>query len=317
MAVAAPVRIELPVPFPLKTVNAWLFPGRAPALVDCGVNDAGHFGTLLGEVRRHGVDPARLTLYLTHGHVDHAGNAHRLRALGVPLVCPREESPFVETFRRDEDERNDAYAEAMLAHGVPEEDVRRVRSGSDAVDDLLADCPISRGLGDGERLPFGDDEVTAVRTPGHTPGSTCYLTDDNVLLSGDTLLERITSNAVELKDDDRGMFHRYVETLEGLRRFVGAACRPGHRAPFTLTDAVLDHHLHNHDVRRRRIHDFLSEPRTAHQVFRHFFPGLDRDAGLFMGMAEVVGHLHAMEIDGLVRRVGGGAADGVRRFVQA
>lgn len=312
MALSEPVRIELPVPFPLRTVNAWLWPGRDPVLVDCGVDDAQHLEALVQAVRRAGVDPARLTLYLTHGHVDHAGNARRLQdAFGVPLVCPREESPFVETFRRDEDRRNDAFAAAMLAHGVPEEDVHRVRAQSDEVDALLRDCPISRDLRDGERLPFGDGEVTAVRTPGHTPGSTCYLTDDNVLLSGDTLLERITSNAVELRDDDRGAFWQYVRTLESLRRFVGVECKPGHRVPFVLTDAVLDHHLHNHEARRRRILAFLSEPRTAHQVFRHLFPGLDHDAGLFMGMAEVVGHLHALEIDGLARRVG----DGVRRFV--
>lgn len=310
-----PVRVELPVPFPLKTVNAWLFPGRDPALVDCGVDDARHLDALVAEVRRHGVDPGRLTLYLTHGHVDHAGNARRLRdRFGVPLVCPREEAPYVETFRRDEEARNDAYAEAMLAHGVPEPDVRRVRDRSDDVDALLSDCPIARDLPDGTRLPFGDDEVVAVRTPGHTPGSTCYLTDDNVLLSGDTLLERITSNAVELRDDDRGAFHRYVETLESLRRFVGVECLPGHRAPFVLTDAVLDHHLGAHAARRRRILDLLASPRTAHEVVRQLFPGLDRDAGLFMGMAEVVGHLHALELDGLARRAD---ADGVRRFVRA
>ncbi len=310
------MRIELPVPFPLKTVNAWLFAGAEPALVDCGVNDPVHFQDLVDAVRTAGVDPAELTLYLTHGHVDHAGNAHRLHdGFGVPLVCPREEAPFVETFRRDEAPRNDAYADAMRAHGVPAADVERARASSDDVDALLEDCPIERDLGDGARPAFGDEEVTVVRTPGHTPGSTCYLTDDNVLLSGDTLLERITSNAVELADADRGAFHQYVETLEGLRRFVGVECLPGHRAPFVLTDAVLDHHLDAHAARRDRILTLLDHPRSGHAVFRRLFPGLDGDGALFMGMAEVVGHLHALELDGRVRMEAG--PDGVRRYVRA
>lgn len=310
------MRIELPVPFPLKTVNAWLFPGDAPALLDCGIGDPRHYQSLLDSVRAAGVDLSRLTLYLTHGHVDHAGNAHRLRRdHGVPLVCPREEAPFVETFRRDEATRNDAFAHALLAHGAPAEDVARIRADSDAIDDYLEDCPIEQGLSDQARVVFGNDEVTAVRTPGHTPGSTCYLTDDNVLLSGDTLLERITSNAVELKDDDHGAYHQYVETLDSLRRFVGVECLPGHRAPFRLTDAVLDYHMHAHESRRERILGFLDAPRTAFQVFKHIFPGLNMDAGLFMGMAEVVGHLHAMELDGLVRWDATGDG-GLRRFAQ-
>lgn len=40
---------------------------------------------------------------------------------------------------------------------------------------------------DGEQIVFGNEVVRALHTPGHTPGSTCYLWHDR-LLSGDTLL---------------------------------------------------------------------------------------------------------------------------------
>ncbi|MBI2906343.1 MAG: MBL fold metallo-hydrolase [Chloroflexi bacterium] len=46
-----------------------------------------------------------------------------------------------------------------------------------AVDTLLAD---------GQVLPLGDLQIKVVHTPGHTPGSLCYLVD-GVLVSGDTL----------------------------------------------------------------------------------------------------------------------------------
>jgi glyoxylase-like metal-dependent hydrolase (beta-lactamase superfamily II) len=42
-------------------------------------------------------------------------------------------------------------------------------------------------LGDGEALGFGSAQLEAVRTPGHTPESTCYLLDGRALLTGDTL----------------------------------------------------------------------------------------------------------------------------------
>jgi len=44
-----------------------------------------------------------------------------------------------------------------------------------------------RLLDDGELIVFGDQVLRAIGTPGHTPGSTCYLWRDR-LLTGDTLL---------------------------------------------------------------------------------------------------------------------------------
>ncbi len=50
--------------------------------------------------------------------------------------------------------------------------------GADGFDHLLQD---------GELIVFGDEVMRAIGTPGHTPGSTCYLWHDR-LLTGDTLL---------------------------------------------------------------------------------------------------------------------------------
>jgi glyoxylase-like metal-dependent hydrolase (beta-lactamase superfamily II) len=44
-----------------------------------------------------------------------------------------------------------------------------------------------RLIDEGELIVFGDEVVRALATPGHTPGSTCYLWRDR-LLTGDTLL---------------------------------------------------------------------------------------------------------------------------------
>jgi len=44
-----------------------------------------------------------------------------------------------------------------------------------------------RLIDEGEQIAFGDEVLRAIATPGHTPGSTCYLWGDR-LLTGDTLL---------------------------------------------------------------------------------------------------------------------------------
>ncbi|MGH7299784.1 MAG: MBL fold metallo-hydrolase [Candidatus Rokuibacteriota bacterium] len=45
-------------------------------------------------------------------------------------------------------------------------------------------------LKDGDEVPFGNTSLRVVATPGHTPGSVCYLVANRYLLSGDTLLTR-------------------------------------------------------------------------------------------------------------------------------
>ena len=42
-------------------------------------------------------------------------------------------------------------------------------------------------IDDGHRISFGTSTLTAIRTPGHTLESTCYLLDGEALFTGDTL----------------------------------------------------------------------------------------------------------------------------------
>ncbi|HWZ86183.1 MAG TPA: MBL fold metallo-hydrolase [Thermoanaerobaculia bacterium] len=55
-----------------------------------------------------------------------------------------------------------------------------------------APLPPDAPLEDGESIRFGAYVVRTIHTPGHTPGSTCFLLegDDPILFSGDTLFRR-------------------------------------------------------------------------------------------------------------------------------
>ncbi len=41
-------------------------------------------------------------------------------------------------------------------------------------------------LRDGQKIEFGQHQITVIHTPGHTPGGCCFLVED-ILFSGDTL----------------------------------------------------------------------------------------------------------------------------------
>jgi glyoxylase-like metal-dependent hydrolase (beta-lactamase superfamily II) len=291
-----PVRVQVPLPFALRTANVYLFPGGSPAMVDCGIGTPECREAVLQAVQRAGL--ASPTIHLTHGHVDHAGNAAFLgRAVGARLAAPPEEAGFVEDFHTQAPRRNEAFAEAMRAHGVPASLATAAKVRGETIDHWHEDCPIHVPLRHGQRVPLGRMEAEVVLTPGHTPGSACYLTPEHELLTGDTLLPRITSNAIELLDADKGRFALYLRTLEGLRRFVGVHALPGHGEPFALTDEVLDTHLGKHDERTARVLAALDQPRTAYELLPRVFPRLAEDQ-LFLGMCEVVGHLHRLELEG-------------------
>jgi hydroxyacylglutathione hydrolase len=42
---------------------------------------------------------------------------------------------------------------------------------------------------EGDKLTLGEVTLQVLHTPGHTPGSVCYLIDDHTLVSGDTLFQ--------------------------------------------------------------------------------------------------------------------------------
>ena len=101
------------------------------------------------------------TVLLTHHHFDHIAAADAiLRATGAQLAL--------------------AEADAMTLS-----DPSRTMWAFARVE---GPCPLKadRVLHDGDMLTVGEMTVQVLCTPGHTPGSCCYLVDD-VMFSGDTL----------------------------------------------------------------------------------------------------------------------------------
>lgn len=307
-------RIEIPLPFPLRSANAWLFSGSQTTLVDCGIGTSEAYAALREGLGNAGADANGLRLVITHGHVDHAGNAARLRReFGAMLWAPKAETHFVETFRRDAAKRLDAYSRALAWHGTPDDVVAEMRIEGAAVDEFLEDCPIQHDVASRERVVLGDTEATIFHAAGHTPGSVVIATQENQLLSGDTLLEHITSNAIELLDSDKGRYAQYLRTIRSLRPFVGYDVLPGHHDPFRLTDELLDNHLVKHERRGKRILERLDRPKTAWQLMAEVLPHLAKEQ-TFLGMCEVVGHLHLLELEG---RATMSEQEGQRRFVRS
>jgi glyoxylase-like metal-dependent hydrolase (beta-lactamase superfamily II) len=98
----------------------------------------------------------------THGHADHIlGNEALKEALAVPVCLHRADMDF------------------FCSPAIKERIEKELGLACEAV----ADIPLE----DGQTLTLGNLEIKVIHTPGHTPGSCCFLTEGN-LFTGDTLV---------------------------------------------------------------------------------------------------------------------------------
>ena len=138
-------------------------------LVDTGLdNDARN---LTVELAKLGLDGKSLRgIFLTHVHIDHCGGAEQLRRMSGATVYAG---------------LGDAQ---ILRAGAPRE---AFLSNFKMPDLLLHPTTVDVELKGGERIPFGNVSVQVLDTPGHTPGSACYLMDRaglRILFAGDVIL---------------------------------------------------------------------------------------------------------------------------------
>jgi glyoxylase-like metal-dependent hydrolase (beta-lactamase superfamily II) len=105
----------------------------------------------------------------THGHIDHIGGvADIVEKTGVPFLMHEEDLYLIEGFDHDP-----FRAFLMDARTPPAPD---------------------RFLQDRENITVGNLEFQILHTPGHTPGSVCFLTG-KTLFSGDTLFSNSIGRA--------------------------------------------------------------------------------------------------------------------------
>lgn len=306
-------RLEMPVPFAMRSVNAWLDVADR-TLVDCGPRTDGGWAALVSGLAAHGLAPKDVRrVVLTHGHVDHYGNLARLQDANPELQAfvHRTERAWIEDYGATRAERFLAYEDALVRCGLSEPELDVLAAGYHVLSEMgepariHGDVPATLEL-DGARW-------TTIPVPGHSPGSLAFFEPGSgTLLSGDTLLEKVTTNAVCLAADEEDALFQYRNSLKRLAATKARRVLPGHRAPFgdateSLNDsvrrraegtsgaaAVAARHEANIAARGDRVQGLLSEePRTVRALVAMLFRDVEVD--LFLGCSELLGHLRELE----------------------
>lgn len=174
------------------------------AMVDSGLESA--HATVLAGMSELGLDVSRLKMILlTHAHGDHSMGAERLRA-----------ETDAKVFIGSEDA-------AALRRGGPWE---AIFSKFDFDRDAIHSSTVDGELTDGQVLELGEARFTVISTPGHTPGSCCFLVElagRRFLFTGDTIMAFSSdggSYSTKLAPRYGGDVRRYCKSLEKLRRLA-------------------------------------------------------------------------------------------------
>lgn len=285
-------RIELPTPFPVGPVNAYLLLGRPLTLVDAGPKteaarqalDTGiqQAGYRLEDIRR---------VVLTHGHSDHFGNALWVAGrCGAPILAHPADRPkfagerWVVGHLRTH----------LLAAGLPESFLAAFTERMRAMRHLFDLIPQYQALNDGDGLDLDGSRLRVLHCPGHSLGHICLYHEDGVLVAGDLLLAEISPNPI-VEFDERGeRIPTLPQYLHSLRRVLLLNCEvahPGHGGPIANPNARIRELIKHHEQRKEAIYAKLDRRgKTLLQLAQELYRGLD-EVNLMLALSEVIGHL--------------------------
>lgn len=303
--------IELPTPWPIGPINAYLLHGSPLTLVDTGPRTAEAFAALEAGLASAGVAATDIELIvLTHQHPDHVGNAGEIaRRSGASVAAF---GPLVGDFA-DLDaslERQRSYMSTLMArHGMRGPELETLARRQRTEIEFTAPVDIDMGLSDGDLLDAGNRTFRVLHRPGHSPSDLVFLDEvDGVLITGDHLLPSISSNPlvslppgagdVEEAAREETRSRPLIDYLESLRRTweLDVRCAlPGHGHVFTDTRGLIEERTRHHEKRAAEILAHLGDgPATARRLVDALWRSLPEDM-LFLAVSEVLAHLDVLE----------------------
>lgn len=252
------------------SVNAYLIrAGENVVLVDTGWDIPSSVSSLEAQLAEVGL---RFTdvkqVILTHCHSDHLGMMRRFKESFKATVCiHRNESDLIKfryTPQNDYWDRTDRF---LFSRGMPESALSAMRN---VIPDLGTLPEPDIWLEGGEEIKVGDYTLRVINTPGHTPGHLAlYEPNHKFLISGDTLLPTIATNAathIQIMDNP---LQQYLDSLNRLKEMDIAQILPGHEYIFSnyrqRIEELFEHHLQKEAAVRKAISG-SEEALTAYEV---------------------------------------------------
>lgn len=309
-------RIPVPVPF-LEAggpANVYVLEnaGDTLTLFDCGIATDAAKEALNKGLADRGLDRSKIRdIVVSHGHVDHYGNAQDLaeetgaavhvHPLDLEKVC-------------GEGRWNKQLEKALpyfLRLGVPRATLDQMMEISGRIKSYARQVDPARvkPLADGQRFDFKHFSVDVMHLPGHTPGLVClHDAEHKLLFADDHVLARVSPNPLLDLTVGSGAnkFKSLVAYLKSAQRVAAMdldCVLPGHGEGFKNHRPLLEGLFSFYARRQERLIKRLTDaPATVFELVTVVFPRADAPR-LYLMLSEVLGNLEVLEDAGKLRRI--------------
>jgi glyoxylase-like metal-dependent hydrolase (beta-lactamase superfamily II) len=305
--------LRMPLPFALDHINLWLLEEESGfTQIDCGYADDAtralwmrHFESTLRRGRiRH--------IVATHCHPDHLGNAKWLSdRFGVAVAMT--EAEYLAAHAIIDQRATHAVADTCALfrqHGMSEEHLAALAARGNHYRRGVPEAPqrFERLIG-GDRFDAGGANWHVIAGYGHSPEhAALHAADARVLISGDMLLPKITTNvAVWPVEPDGDPLARFLGSLAAFESLpAGTLVLPSHGLPFRgiapRVAQLRGHHAARLDELAEAVGSAQS-PQTAADVIPVLFRRPLDIQQRFFAMGEAIAHLNHLWRAGRLERV--------------
>lgn len=299
------VPIGLPTPYPIGPVTIYLLAGKPLTLVDTGPATAAAWGGLRQALAARSLRPEDVTrVLITHGHHDHFGLAHRLSRLGAELLAHPHDRRNLAL------DRNYPMLWRQLGQaGLSVFERLPLIAGLRLLDRTARPVADVTWLADGQELHHEHGRIRVHHLPGHTPGHVGFeLGSEGVIVTGDTILDGLTPNAVVDTDPENPgrpfpSLAAYGATLTRLEAMRSKLLLPAHGPCISDVPGQVSALREKQARRAAEVRAALSEgPSSVAALIARLFPGVTV-LGTFLAFSEVLGNLLELERQGLVLRI--------------
>ncbi|HEY7070724.1 MAG TPA: MBL fold metallo-hydrolase, partial [Acidimicrobiales bacterium] len=192
---------------------------------------------------------------VTHIHPDHYGLAGRIReASGAWISLHPADARLIQDRYIEPTDLLERMGQMLRRMGAPEEEIATLQSVAmpvrSFVDPVLPDILLE----DGERPDVPGWDLSAIWTPGHTPGHLCFWEPRNeLLLTGDHVLPRITPNVSYNPQASDNPLGDFLAALDRLDEYEPDEVLPAHEHRFDDLHGRIDQLRRHHAERFREV----------------------------------------------------------------
>ncbi|MCZ8519137.1 MULTISPECIES: MBL fold metallo-hydrolase [Paenibacillus] len=290
------LQVKVPLPFPLRWVNAYLVPGASGwTLIDPGLRTQAaetlwetvlaERGIAWGEIER---------IVLTHHHPDHYGLAGWFQErTGAPVFLSETGLAQARLLWGVDQPMTGMLMALFRRHGLPEELEEPMREHMDGFVPSVSPQPEVTVIRAGEPFRLGDELYETMETPGHAAGHLVfYRRESGTMFCGDHVLPQISPNVSYLPGGiDENPLASYLASLEQISRYEVRIAFPGHREPFAQVSRRAQELIAHHGDRLHTMRGLLGTGDTAYGVCRAAFGNRLTLHQLRFALAETLAHL--------------------------